>query len=76
VALEGSAENSWPGFATGFMGDAMAPPGAPAPNWLGEPGKTPPGQRPPADGEPQPGQPVEPTPGPVEPEPEPPEEPQ
>jgi general secretion pathway protein I len=74
VALEGSAEKSWPGFATGFMGDAMAPPSTPPPNWLGEPGKKPPpGQRPPGE-EPLPLEPTPAEPGPVEP-PEPPEEP-
>jgi general secretion pathway protein I len=75
VALEGADEKSWPGFATGFMGDAMAPPGAPGPNWLGEPGKKGAGQRPPADGEPIPLEPTPAEPEPVEPPPEPPEEP-
>lgn len=70
AALLGSAEQSWPGFATGFMGNAMAPPGSPVPNFLGEPGSTkpPPGQPP---GEAQPG--AEP-PAPVAPQPSPPEE--
>ncbi|HJS22214.1 MAG TPA: type II secretion system minor pseudopilin GspI [Steroidobacteraceae bacterium] len=75
AALEGADERSWPGFATGFMGDAMAPPGAPSPNWLGEPGKKPPGQRPPGDEEPVPLEPTPAEPEPIEPEPEPPEEP-
>lgn len=71
VALEGSDEKSWPGFATGFMGDALAPPGVPAPNWLGEPGKKPPGQRPPGDQTPAPIEPTPLEPEPVEPPPEP-----
>jgi general secretion pathway protein I len=61
VALNDSAEKSWPGFATGFMGDALTPPGSAAPNWLGEPGSgKPPGQQPPAappGSEPAPGEP-------------------
>ena len=47
--LDAGAENSWPGFAVGFMGDSLAQPGTPAPNWLGEPGGapgTPPGTQP------------------------------
>lgn len=68
VALTDSAEKSWPGFATGFMGDALAPPGSAPPNWLGEPGSaTPPGQAPPP---PAPGT----EPAPVEPQPDPSEE--
>ena len=74
VALEGSGEDRWPGFATGFMGDAMAPPGTPSPNFLGEPGKGTPGQRPPGQ-EPAPAEPTPAEPEPVEPPPEPPEEP-
>ncbi len=47
--LDEGAENSWPGFAVGFMGDSLAQPGTPAPNWLGEPGAmpgNPPGRQP------------------------------
>lgn len=67
AALTDAAENSWPGFATGFMGDAMAAPGGAPTNWLGEPGSTaPPGQAPPADSEPVP---VEPQPDPEPEEP-------
>jgi general secretion pathway protein I len=75
VALEGSDEDSWPGFATGFMGDAMAPPGSPAPNWLGEPGKGKGGQRPPGGQEPVPLEPTPAEPEPEEPSPDPPEDP-
>jgi general secretion pathway protein I len=39
--LDAGAENSWPGFAVGFMGDSLAQPGTPGPNWLGEPGGAP-----------------------------------
>lgn len=59
AALADAAEDSWPGFATGFMGNAIAPPGTPPLNWLGEttstsaPGKAPPGSAPPV--EPPPG---------------------
>jgi type II secretion system protein I len=71
--LDGTPEDSWPGFAVGFMGDALAPPGTPARNWLGEPGGTqgqPPGGKPtpspsptPTPGETRPGE----TPAPTEP---------
>jgi general secretion pathway protein I len=63
--LDGTSENSWPGFAVGFMGNALAPPGTPPRNWLGEPGAQP-GQPPsgkptptptPTPGESPPGQP-------------------
>lgn len=68
--LDAGAEDSWPGFAVGFMGDAIAQPGVAAPNWLGDqttsqqkpqPGQTPaPGEpapsNPPAD-QPPPGKP-------------------
>ena len=57
-----SAEDSWPGFATGFMGNAIAPPGGPPLNWLGD-SKSGTPQAPPGS-----------TPRPVQP-PEPPEEP-
>lgn len=62
AALAESAEDSWPGFATGFMGNALAPPGGPDLNWLGDaaPG-TPPGRAPPKPGEP-PGEPSPPPP--------------
>jgi general secretion pathway protein I len=71
VALNDSPKASWPGFATGFMGDAVAPPGSQAPNWLGEPGKaTPPGQRPPAPGPGQETEPVDPPPDPGEEQPQ------
>ena len=66
VALVDAPEKSWPGFATGFMGDAMAPPGGAPTNWLGEPGRAPPpGQSPPGDEAPTP---VEPQPDPELPE--------
>ncbi len=69
VALLDAPENSWPGFATGFMGDAMAPPGGAPTNWLGEARSAPPpGQAPPGDSERTP----EPEP---QPDPEPPGEP-
>lgn len=68
VALLDAPENSWPGFATGFMGDAMAPPGGAPTNWLGEARSAPPpGQAPPGGSEPAPVDPP--------PDPEPPEEP-
>ncbi len=58
TALLESAAESWPGFATGFMGDAMAAPGGPDVNFLGDPKSArPPGQSPspqPAPGDPQP----------------------
>ena len=64
VALEGAAENSWPGFATGFMGNALAPPGGPPYNILGDAAAgTQPGQEPPT-----PGEPPEPSPSPEPPE--------
>lgn len=64
VALEGAAENSWPGFATGFMGNALAPPGGPPFNILGDVAAgAQPGQEPPA-----PGEPTEPTPTPEPPD--------
>ena len=48
--LDEGDENSWPGFAVGFMGDSLAQPGTPAPNWLlGEAGAhpgNPPGKQP------------------------------
>ena len=62
--LADASEDSWPGFATGFMGDAIAPPGGPSPDWLGRatsgtpPAGTPPGAQP---------QPVEPPPPPDDP---------
>lgn len=57
VALAESAADSWPGFATGFMGNALAPPGGSPFNILGEAAAgTPPGQAPPGSGE-QPGEP-------------------
>lgn len=34
--LDSGAEDSWPGFAVGFIGDAIAQPGTPSPNWLGD----------------------------------------
>ena len=60
--LDSGREDSWPGFAVGFIGDAIAQPGTPSPNWLGDqnaapknPGAqpapnapAPPGQSPPA----------------------------
>jgi general secretion pathway protein I len=53
VALADSAEGSWPGFATGFMGNALAPPGGPPFNILGDVAAgTQPGREPPAPGEP------------------------
>jgi len=62
--LADASEDSWPGLATGFMGDAIAPPGGPSPDWLGRatsgtpPAGTPPGAQP---------QPVEPPPPPDDP---------
>ncbi len=59
AALANAAEDSWPGFATGFMGNAIAPPGGPSDNWLRDStGAPPPGQLRP--GAPQ--RPVEPPP--------------
>lgn len=69
VALEGAKEGTWVGRATGFMGTAVAPPGTPPPNWLGNPS---------AGGGPRPGGPGTPgqTPLPgVQPAPSPPGEP-
>lgn len=53
VSLEGAREGTWAGRATGFMGTAIAPPGSPPPNWLGNPTT--------AGGAPRPGGPA--TPG-------------
>jgi general secretion pathway protein I len=61
AALAESAEDSWPGFATGFMGDALAAPGGPPYDLLGAAAGTPPGQAPPPPGEP-PGEPSPPPP--------------
>ena len=47
--LDAGAENSWPGFAVGFMGDSLAQPELRRRNRLGEPGGapgTPPGTQP------------------------------
>ncbi|HEY7378504.1 MAG TPA: type II secretion system minor pseudopilin GspI [Steroidobacteraceae bacterium] len=54
--LDAGPQDSWPGFAVGFMGDAIAQPGTASPNWVGDqttqqrpaPGQTP------APGEPNP----------------------
>jgi general secretion pathway protein I len=71
VALNDSADKSWPGFATAFMGDAVTAPGSPAPNWLGEPGSgKPPGQQPPAAPPGSEPAPVEPQPDPSEDQPQ------
>ncbi len=44
AALADAAEDSWPGFATGFMGNAIAPAGRPCLNWLVDAsGPSPPG---------------------------------
>lgn len=32
--LAAASEDSWPGFATGFMGNAIAPPGGPQTDWF------------------------------------------
>jgi len=62
AALAESAEGSWPGFATGFMGDALAPPGGQPYDLFGAAAAgTPPGQAPPPPGEP-PAQPSPPPP--------------
>ena len=34
--LDSGPEDNWPGFAVGFIGDAIAQPGTPSPNWLGD----------------------------------------
>src|SRR5882672_2017035 len=62
--LDEGAEDSWPGFAVGFMGDAIARPGTASPNWLGDqnasqqkppiPGQTPPPAEPPPANTPPP----------------------
>jgi general secretion pathway protein I len=59
-----SAQDTWPGFATGFMGNAIAPPGGPPLNWLGDSRS---GSPPPPGSAPRPAEPPE--------TPEPPEEP-
>jgi general secretion pathway protein I len=71
AALADSAEGSWPGFATGFIGDAIAPPGGPPLNWLGT--GTPGAQRP-SDSPPSPEEPREEPPASPQPPEEPPEE--
>jgi general secretion pathway protein I len=64
AAPEGTKEDSWPGQATGFMGDAIAPRTGADVNWLGNPGSAPPGgppgtppAEPPETPTPQPGDP-------------------
>lgn len=68
VGLAEGPDDSWPGEAVGFMGNAMAPPSSPSPNWMGPttspppqspPPAQPPGDSPPPDGtKPQPGGPT------------------
>lgn len=47
AALQDAKEDSWPGQATGFIGDAIAPRTGTDINWLGNPGSVPPGGQPP-----------------------------
>lgn len=68
VALADAAEDSWPGFATGFMGNALARPGGPPLDWLRDPtSAAPPGQSP-RGSEPQPLEPGTPPDDPAQPQ--------
>jgi general secretion pathway protein I len=55
VALADSDAEAWPGLATGFMGSAIAPPGGPPLNWLGDGASG--GRKKPPDSTPRPEEP-------------------
>ena len=64
--LADAGEDSWPGFATGFMGNAIAPPGGPPFDMRGDAtSRTPPAGKPPG-GQPQPVEPPTPPDDPPE----------